>query len=82
MLNKIIDELETYFGDESDSFDIESLAHYIAFNLGCNIRHAYIFVKPDHCDITIEGNNIYDRETSTLEEAIALIKRYGFIEER
>lgn len=50
---------------------------------GCNIRHAYIFVKPDHCDITIEGsNNIYDRETSTLEEAIALIKRYGFIEER
>ena len=28
MLNKIIDELETYF-------DIEGLAHYIAFNLGC-----------------------------------------------
>ena len=35
MLNKIIDELETYFGDESDYFDIASLAHYIAFNLGC-----------------------------------------------
>lgn len=35
MLNKIIDELETYFGDELNSFDIEGLAHYIAFNLGC-----------------------------------------------
>lgn len=35
MLNKIIDELETYFGDDSDSFDVEGLAHYIAFNLGC-----------------------------------------------
>lgn len=23
MLNKIVDELEMYFGDESDSFDIE-----------------------------------------------------------
>ena len=35
MLNKIIDELETYFGDDSDAFDVEELAHYIAFNLGC-----------------------------------------------
>lgn len=34
MLYKIIDELETYFGDELDSFDIECLVRYIAFNLG------------------------------------------------
>ena len=27
MLNKII--------DDSDAFDVEGLAHYIAFNLGC-----------------------------------------------
>lgn len=48
-------------------------------NCGSETRTARIFVGQAHCTIFIEGSrDIYERETETLEDAIALVSRYGF----
>lgn len=46
---------------------------------GYETRTASIFSEPVACLIFIEGSrDIYEFETETLEDAIALVKRYGF----
>lgn len=48
---------------------------------GYEIRSAWIFVKDGFYRAIIEGPcDIYELETVTFEEAIAFVKRYGFIE--
>lgn len=49
---------------------------------GYETRTASVSVMSGFCRVTIEvSRNLYECETDTIEDAITLVKRYGFVEE-
>lgn len=53
-----------------------------AKDCGYETRAASVSVMSGFCCVTIEGSrDLYECETDTLEGALTLVKRYGFVEE-
>lgn len=49
---------------------------------GYETRTASVSVMSGFCRVAIEGSrDLYECETDTLEDALTLVKRYGFVEE-